>query len=160
MRPDTSSVPGTLGQGLAPLGVRRFIAAFRGDYFVLKYIELKTGHGDNGPAWIVRVKLSKSGHTVYFGAKALKRAVGGGISGNYFDIESGQEYWASGVKKNGLDRHWAGSGIVQIEVSAVAEYLQLVEAAALDRSRFQIIPDMPEPAPARFSALENEKMPR
>jgi hypothetical protein len=27
---------------------------------MLKYIELKTGHADNGPAWVARVKASKS----------------------------------------------------------------------------------------------------
>ena len=33
---------------------------------MLRYIELKTGHDDNGPAWIARVKLSKSKRTIYF----------------------------------------------------------------------------------------------
>ena len=28
---------------------------------MLKYIELKTGYNDDGPAWIGRVKASKSG---------------------------------------------------------------------------------------------------
>jgi len=30
------------------------------------YIELKTGYSDNGPAWIGRVRYSKSGRTIYF----------------------------------------------------------------------------------------------
>ena len=59
----------------------------------------------NGPAWIARVKLSKSGRIVYFNGKALKRAIGGGISGNHVDLQTGEEYWVSGVKKDGLDRH-------------------------------------------------------
>jgi hypothetical protein len=66
---------------------------------VLRYIELKTGYTDNGPAWIARVKLSKSGRTIYFNGKALKRVAGGGISGNHYDIQTGHEYWVSGVKK-------------------------------------------------------------
>jgi hypothetical protein len=90
---------------------------------MLKYIELKSGHNGNGPAWIARVKVSRSGRTVYFNGKALKRASGGGIAGNHYDIRSGQEYWVSGIKKNGLDRHWAGSGLVAIEAAAVPEYL-------------------------------------
>ena len=40
---------------------------------MLKYIELKTGYNDNGPAWIGRVKVSKSGCTLYFNGRALKR---------------------------------------------------------------------------------------
>jgi hypothetical protein len=75
---------------------------------VLKYIELKTGYADNGPAWVARVKLSKSGRTVYFGSKAFRRATGGGVSGNHYDIVTGDEYWVSGVKRRGLDGHWAG----------------------------------------------------
>ena len=77
---------------------------------MLKYIERKTGYADNGPAWIARVRLSKSGRTVYFNGKALKRTGGQGIPGNHRDIETGDEYWVSGVKKRGVNRHWAGSG--------------------------------------------------
>jgi hypothetical protein len=125
---------------------------------MLKYIELKSGYSGNGPAWIARVTVSKSGRTVYFNGKALKRAVGGGISGNHYDLETGQEYWVSGVKKSGLDRHWAGSGKVSIEAGAVAEYLQATGAPALDSTLFQVIPDLPEPDPSRFVALENRRL--
>ena len=123
----------------------------------LRYIELKTGYADNGPAWIARVKLSKSGRTVYFNGKALKRAVGGGISGNHFDLQTADEYWVSGVKKDGLDRHWAGSGAVSIEAGAVEEYLQTIGAAVLDGSRFRVIPDLPDTQPAAFSAVEHKR---
>ncbi len=75
---------------------------------MLKYIEQKTGYADNGPAWIARVTLSKSGQTIYFNGKALKRKRSGGGSGNYFEIGTGEEYWVSGVKKRGVNRHWAG----------------------------------------------------
>ena len=125
---------------------------------MLRYIELKTGYADNGPAWIARVKLSKSGRTIYFNGKALKRAAGGGVSGNHYDIQTGQEYWVSGVKKKGLDRHWAGSGIVSIEAAVVSEYLQLTGTVDLDSSRFQVIADLEEPDPSQFTALENESL--
>jgi len=124
---------------------------------MLKYIELKSGHDDNGPAWIARVKVSRSGRTVYFNGKALKRASGSG-AGNHYDIDSGLEYWVSGIKKNGLDRHWAGSGLVAIETSAVPEYLQLVGATELDRSTFKVIADLEEPDPSKFHDLENESL--
>ena len=51
---------------------------------VLKFIELKSGYNDNGPAWIARVKLSKSGRTIYFDGRALKQG-GRGAPGNFFD---------------------------------------------------------------------------
>ncbi|MBK8336894.1 MAG: hypothetical protein IPL03_09970 [Sterolibacteriaceae bacterium] len=49
---------------------------------MLRYIELKSGFGDSGPAWIGRVTLSRSKTTVYFNGRALKRTKGGGVSGN------------------------------------------------------------------------------
>jgi hypothetical protein len=70
----------------------------------IMYIELKTGYSDNGPAWIGRGAFSKSGKTIYFNNKGFKRYQG--IFSNYRDIETGENYWISGVKKNGDDRHW------------------------------------------------------
>lgn len=121
---------------------------------MLKYIELKSGQADKGPAWIARVVLSRSKTTVYFGTKALRRA--SGISGSHRDIETSEEYWVSGVKKDGNDRHWAGSGKVAIEASAVAEYLQTIGKTQLDQAKFVVIDDLPVPDPARFHHLENE----
>jgi hypothetical protein len=124
---------------------------------MLRYIELKSGYNDNGPSWIARVKVSRSGRTVYFNGKALKRASGGGI-GNHYDIESGEEYWVSGIKKNGLDRHWAGSGLVAIEAAALPEYLRLIGATQLDRSKFKIVEALEEPDPSKFHDLENQSL--
>jgi hypothetical protein len=72
---------------------------------VLKYLELKTGYSDNGPAWIAKVGVSKFGRTLYFNGKALKR--GSGISGNHFDLETGEEYWVSNVAEMS-NRHSVG----------------------------------------------------
>ena len=123
---------------------------------MLKYIELKTGYAHNGPAWIARVAVSRSGTTVYFKDKALRR--GNGVQGNYFDTETGDEYWVSGAKKDGKDRHRLGSGKVAIEASAVGEYLELTGATEVDRSRFDVVPDLPAPDRARLHALENETL--
>ena len=90
----------------------------------IMYIELKTGYAHNGPAWIGRVKFSKTGKTIYYKDKALQR--GHGVNGNYFDVETGEEYWISGVKKDRQDRHWAGSGAVEIDEDAREEYLRIV----------------------------------
>ncbi len=90
------------------------------------YIELKSGQGDRGPARIGRVTFSKSGTTIYYKGKSFQRIKGGGISGNYFDVETSEEYWISGVKKNGEDRHWAGSGAVEIDEDVKEEYLALI----------------------------------
>ena len=43
---------------------------------VLRYVELKSGHSDNGPAWIGYVTESKSGRTLYFNGRGLMKLKG------------------------------------------------------------------------------------
>lgn len=90
------------------------------------YVELKSGFGDNGPASIGWVDFSKSGRSIYWRGHRLERLRGGGVRGNFFDVDTGDEYWVSGVKKNGQDRHWAGSGPVDFDPDAVEEYRRLL----------------------------------
>ena len=106
----------------------------RGKKTRVMYIELKSGYADNGPARIGRVSFSKTGTTLYYGGKWLQRAKGRGISGNYFDVDSGEEYWISGVKKDRSDRRWAGSGAVEIDDDAREEYLAILRGGDVDRT--------------------------
>lgn len=119
------------------------------------YIELKSGFGHNGPAWIAEVTYSKSGQTIYFDNKALKKLKIPGISCNHFDIETGEEYWVSGFKKNGQDRHIFGSGSVMIDQDIVNEYLANVDFNKLDDNHFQIIELDKQFDKTRFNQLEN-----
>jgi hypothetical protein len=121
------------------------------------YIELKTGYGDNGPAWISSVIFSKSGETIYFNGKALKRMHKGGIAGNFRDLESGNEFWVSGIKKEGTNRHGAGSGKIQIDVNSVSEFLQHIGEREVDRTQYEICSDIQATDPQRFYEIENEK---
>ncbi len=102
----------------------------------LRYIELKTGYRDDGPAWIGRVKISKTGKTIYFNDHAFQRSNGG--VGNHVDIETGYQYWISGIKKDGTDRHWAGSGRIIIDKKVISEYLSLTGQSQLDKSKFEV----------------------
>jgi hypothetical protein len=122
---------------------------------VLRYIELKSGHGDSGPAWVGLVVMSRSGSTIYFDDRALKRLKGGGISANFFDLESGEEFWVSGVKKNGGDRHWAGSGKVLVERVALEEYLAVRGVDMLDPKLYEITDAVKPSDVQRFKELEN-----
>lgn len=123
----------------------------------IKYIELKSGFGDNGPAWIGMAEFSKSGRTVYFNGKALKNSNAQGIAGNYFDIENGDEYWVSGIKKNGTDRHWTGGGKIMIDKNIVELYLSLVDFNVLDKNRFELT-EIKTTEKQRFAELENKKL--
>lgn len=123
----------------------------------LKYIELKTGFSDNGPAWIGIPEYSKSGNTVYFNGKALKSQNGTGIEGNYYDLETRDEYWISGIKKNGADRHDAGGGKVMIDKNVVDLYLSQVHFNTLNKNRFELVDILPTDK-QRFSKIENEPL--
>lgn len=90
------------------------------------YVEMKTGFNDDGPAWIGRVRFSKTGRTVYYRGRTLARKPSGGGPGNHYDVDTGEEFWISGVKKNGEDRHWAGKGPVEIDDDARDEYERLM----------------------------------
>jgi hypothetical protein len=83
----------------------------------------------------------EAGRTVYFNGRALLKLKGQRRSdsgGNYVDMETGESFWVSGVKKNGQDRHWAGSGKVMVEAAAVSEYLELIGASTLDSSGYEV----------------------
>ena len=123
----------------------------------LKYIELKSGFGDNGPAWIGMAEFSKSGRTVYFNGKALKNSNAQRIAGNYYDIENGDEYWISGIKKNGTDRHWAGGRKIMLDRKLVNEYLNLVDFNILDKKRFELTDILPTDK-QKFAKIENKKL--
>ena len=122
---------------------------------MLKYIELKSGYSDDGPAWIAHVRQSKSGRTVYFNGRALARSGGQGIQGNHRDIETREEFWVSGIKKNGCDRLWAGGGIVLVERSAVEEYLQIIGVTELDSSKYRITDEIVPTDIGRFTRIAN-----
>jgi hypothetical protein len=92
---------------------------------MLKYIEHIDRLGNRGKAWIGFVELSRSGRTVYFNGMALQRIPRGGVVGNHVDIQSGDEYWVSGVKKAGTNRHWAGGGEILVEERATQALLDL-----------------------------------
>ena len=127
---------------------------------VLIYVELKTGFADNGPAWVGKGFFSRSGQTIYFNGKILKK--GKGIAGNYFDIETRdqeerEEYWISGIKKNGTNRHESGTGKIQIDFIIVKEYLELTGKASLPKT-FEIVSLNNNPSIETAHLLENKKL--
>jgi hypothetical protein len=89
----------------------------------IMYIEDKSG-GLVGPARIGRVSFSKSGRTLYY--RGLKfQSLKGGYKSNYYDVESGAEYWISGPKRNGQDGLY-GAGGAEIDANCRSEYWSAV----------------------------------
>lgn len=120
------------------------------------YVELKSGYSDNGPAWIGKGFYSKSGQSIYFNNKVFKR--GSGISVNYYDIENGDDYWISGVKKDGTDRYWAGNGKIIIDKSILPDYLQIINSNELPKNKFDITYLNNIPNKSLANEIENRKM--
>ena len=123
----------------------------------IKYLELKSGFSGNGPAWIGLVSFSKSGKTIYFDGKAFQRMGSARIQGNFMDIESGDEYWISGVKKDLSDRHKFGGGKILVEKRILSEYLQIIEKPELPKTNFELTEVNIEIPIERINEIENEK---
>ena len=123
----------------------------------IKYLELKSGFSDNGPAWIGLVSFSKSGKTIYFDGKAFQSLNGMGISGNYFNLENGDEYWISGVKKDMSDRHKFGGGKIFVEKRTLNDYLKIIGKSELPKSDYELSEVETEKPIERVNELENEK---
>lgn len=124
----------------------------------IKYLELKSGFSDNGNAWIGLVSFSKSGKTIYFDGKAFQSLGGMEISGNYFDLESGNEYWISGVKKDMSDRHQFGGGKILVEKRILNDYLQTIGKTELPKSGYELTEVETEKPIEKINELENEKL--
>lgn len=117
---------------------------------LIKYIELKTGYSDDGPAWIGKVEFSKSRKSFYFNDKCF---LGNG-HGYCTDIETNETYWVSGIKKNGHDRHWAGTGKIMIDQNVVEEYLEIINSESLDMNKFVLV-DIKKTQKNRFNEIQN-----
>jgi hypothetical protein len=120
----------------------------------LYYIELKTGFNDDGPAWIGKAFFSKSGRTIYFNGLILK----GSGKGICHDIETGDMYWSSGIKKNGQDRHSSGHGKIKIDKNVIDEYLEILGTKELPKNKFIITQLDNIPRLEKANQLENQKI--
>ncbi|NOS75005.1 MAG: hypothetical protein HOP36_10835 [Methyloglobulus sp.] len=93
----------------------------RGELRKVLYIENKDGDIDGVEGCIGWVTFSQSGKTVYYRGRTLKKAMRG-IRGNFYDENTGEEYWISGIKIRGSNQHWAEPVNVRIDSDALDEY--------------------------------------
>lgn len=83
------------------------------------------GDLDGLDARIGWVRFSKTGRTVYYRGRSLCRAKGGGVRGNFFDAETGEAFWISGVKRRGSNAHWAEQTSIAVDEDAIDEYRRI-----------------------------------
>lgn len=98
--------------------IEKEILTTQKDKSKIMYIEYK-GDGLAGQGRIVRVHFSKTGKTIYYNGKSLQ-SLKGGYKANYFDIDTGEEYWISGCKKGGDDTLYPA--IIEIDEEVREEY--------------------------------------
>ncbi len=86
----------------------------------IMYIENKSGTL-NGVARIGRVTFSKTGRTIRYGGREF-RSLKGGYKRNYYDVQTGEEFWISGPKRRGGDRLYACNLTIEIDADVREEY--------------------------------------
>jgi hypothetical protein len=87
----------------------------------IMYIERKD-RNMTGEARIGWVTTSKSGRTLHYGGKTFRTLDGTGYKANYYCVESGEEYWISGCKKDGSDRLYGERVPIHIDEDVREEY--------------------------------------
>jgi hypothetical protein len=103
--------------------------------FRVMYIEDKS-ESLNGPARIGRVTFSKSGQSLHYGGRTFQRLGGNGLKANYFDVESGDQFWISGPRKDGRDRLYDESTRpVEIDADVADEYWTEIRGVSPDARR-------------------------
>ena len=65
---------------------------------------------------------SKSGRTLYYDGKAFRPLVPKGFKSNYRCVETGEDYWISGCKREGGDRLYGERVPVHIDEEVREEY--------------------------------------
>jgi hypothetical protein len=93
----------------------------------IMYIEEKPAV--TGQARIRRVRTSKTGRTLFFDGRAFQSLKGACFKANYFDVETGDEYWISGCKKDGTDRLYDEADPVYIDDDVREEYWTTIRSA-------------------------------
>lgn len=83
------------------------------------YIERKAGNLI-GPARIVRITYSKTLATIYYRGQEFRKTQG--FKANYYDVETGDEYWISGPRRDGHDALYATNIAPEIDAEVSDEY--------------------------------------
>lgn len=103
----------------------------------IMYIE-RCAPNHSGEAHIGEISCSKAKKTIYYKSKVLQKLPG--VRGNYQDLKTGEEYWVSGVKKVGTNRHWAATGFTKviIDKEAKEEFLLIVNGKLPSNYEFEV----------------------
>jgi len=79
-----------------------------------------------GPARIGRVTFSQTGRTLYYLGQKFQSLKGPGFKSNYYNVETGEDYWISGPKRDGGDALYGGSSPIKIDDDVREEYWRFI----------------------------------
>jgi hypothetical protein len=101
------------------------------------WIEYKGGE-IVGPARIGWVEVKDKGNKLIYREKSFRSLKGRGFKSNFYDIESGEEYWITGCRKDG--RNALYSTEVEVDEDALEEYWTNIRRAPEKRQirRFHV----------------------
>src|SRR6266576_2500903 len=87
----------------------------------IMYIECKAG-GLTGMARIGRVTFSQTGRALYYRRQKFQSLKGAGFKSNFYNVNTGEDYWISGPKRDGGDALYGGSTPIKIDEDVREEY--------------------------------------
>lgn len=100
----------------------------------IMYVQLKSGYNaDRGPAWISRVQFTRTWRSAYFHGRTLRRVTGtaqANFDSNFYDIDTGEEFWISGPKRDRTDGRYSSQQPI-VEEDVRAEYEAFLAGAPL-----------------------------
>ncbi|GAB7005820.1 hypothetical protein JCM18899A_32930 [Nocardioides sp. AN3] len=77
----------------------------------IMYLRLKTGYDtDRGPAWIARVRFTRTWRTAYVHGRTLARVTGtagANFDSNFYDVDTHERFWMSGPKRDRTDGRYS-----------------------------------------------------
>lgn len=77
----------------------------------IMYLQLKSGYNtDRGPAWIARVRFTRSWRMAYVHGRTLRRVTGtagANWDANFYDVHTGERFWMSGPKRDRTDGRYS-----------------------------------------------------
>jgi len=104
----------------------------------IMYIECKAG-GLTGAARIGRVTYSKTGATIYYRGKEFRSLKGAGFKANYYEVETGEEYWISGPRRDGLDALYDTNIAAEVDEDVKDEYWGQIRNRAATSNRRALV---------------------
>ncbi|KRB72686.1 hypothetical protein ASE01_21760 [Nocardioides sp. Root190] len=96
----------------------------------LMFVQLKTGFDiDRGPSWIGWVEFNRSWNTARYRGRELRKSGGGGDS-NFYDVDTREDFWLSGPKRDRSDTRY-GPSTTSVDDDAREAYEEFLAGAPL-----------------------------